>query len=531
MRRMRHARMSGRDHLNLLTDATGIGIRGVYGAGMGAGAVVVDCEQDMNTALRRQEIDALIANQKARTENIRRTAREELRKAQEEAQRKLKKSEEERVGLQGELEQQRNFGDEAGTLHHQEIDTLIAKHMVQMENVMRMTREELRKEGDDGRTEGGARGGAARAEETREEHVEPLREFEQQHRLGDEARALHRQEIDALITKFTAEIESVKRIVRGEARSLHRQEIDALVANHKAETENNRKARREELRQMQEEAQRKLKISEDERRPDLSQPDATRTRGQVRTNLLKAFVISLFCSHTLRGRLVHGDRVIRWSRSALIEHSSPSSSLLPASITLPPYIMYQYQIPFNVSSIKRVGRFVRRYLTRLTRRCAKTVVPSHTFNTMAGYDLMHQCCVALYLDGPKSAGNSQTRRQIQASFRQMWPQFVEQCEALGIEGPICGIIINLNHLSPGQRRPEDEHSTIRLFDGYNYGIATLHAPMPLGHEDLPWWTVAKDNWRDGLDFRMVFKKGMVVRVSASSRVRFPSIRKTIATDK
>ncbi|KAJ3565377.1 hypothetical protein NP233_g7668 [Leucocoprinus birnbaumii] len=133
---------------------------------------------------------------------------------------------------------------------------------------------------------------------------------------------------------------------------------------------------------------------------------------------------------------------------------------------------------------------------------------------MHSSSLRSQRCVALYLDGPRDAGDYQTRLQIKSSLRRLWPRFVERCEALGIEGPICGVITNLDHLSPGQRRPEDKHSTIRLYDRYNYAIGTFHAPMPRGHEKMAWFSVARSEWREGLEFRRVFKKGMSVAVFA-----------------
>lgn len=96
---------------------------------------------------------------------------------------------------------------------------------------------------------------------------------------------------------------------------------------------------------------------------------------------------------------------------------------------------------------------------------------------------------------------------------------MDDCITDGIKGPICGIITNLEHLSPGEPLVCAPHSTIRLFDKYHTEIATIHAPMPFGHRTHPFYGISARRARDGKDFRRVYDFGMKVAVKYKRKVK------------
>ncbi|KAJ3576087.1 hypothetical protein NP233_g669 [Leucocoprinus birnbaumii] len=126
-------------------------------------------------------------------------------------------------------------------------------------------------------------------------------------------------------------------------------------------------------------------------------------------------------------------------------------------------------------------------------------------------DLHTQKTVVLYLDvqGPKHPLGKRTKRDIRRSLCRVWARLVEDCITDGIEGPICGVVVNRPHKSFSDRK---WHSTVRLYDRYNYEIATIHSPMPKNHQDRAFYDVAWWNERNGQDFAEKYRIAMKVSV-------------------
>ncbi|KAJ3564860.1 hypothetical protein NP233_g8015 [Leucocoprinus birnbaumii] len=137
-------------------------------------------------------------------------------------------------------------------------------------------------------------------------------------------------------------------------------------------------------------------------------------------------------------------------------------------------------------------------------------------------DLNTQKNAVLYLgvQGSKQPLDQSTLEDIQESLCLVWPQLVEDCIEDGIEGPICGVIVNDRHQSLSD---SNWHATLRLFDRYNCEIVILHSPMPNGHELQAFYTTSRALANDGKDFARDYPLAMKVSIQGQKESAPPLV--------